>query len=67
MVDYTYVKAHQDDNATFCTLSRTAQLNCMCAHAAEVRISADVLDAKAPRKMFTLEPIGIFVGDEKMT
>jgi hypothetical protein len=66
-VNYTYVKAHQDDNATFCTLSWTAQLNCMCDHAAKVRISADGLDAKAPRKMFPLEPVGIFVGDQKMT
>ena len=48
-------------------LSWKAQLNCMCDHAAVVSISADGLEAKASGKMFPLEPVGIFVEDQKMT
>jgi hypothetical protein len=32
---YTHVRAHQDDNTTFNKLSRRAQLNCICDHAAK--------------------------------
>ena len=66
-VEYTYVKAHQDNKTAFCTLSWKAQLNCMCDHMAKVRILADRLEANASGKMFPIEPVGIFVGDQKMT
>jgi hypothetical protein len=32
---YSHIKAHQDDNASFKKLSRKAQLNCICNHAAK--------------------------------
>jgi hypothetical protein len=64
---YLHVKAHQDDKDLFSKLSRKAQLNCICNHAAKVRISEDGMEATASCKMFLLEPIGIFVGMQKMT
>jgi hypothetical protein len=62
---YLHIKAHQDDKESFCKLSRKAQLNCICNHAAKVRIAADGLEATTPCKMFLLEPIGLFVGGQK--
>jgi hypothetical protein len=64
---YSHVKAHQDDKESFSKLSRKAQLNCICNHIAKVRILADGMEAMASCKMFPLEPIGIFVGGQKMT
>jgi hypothetical protein len=64
---YSHVKAHQDDKDSFSKLSRKAQLNCICNHAAKVRISSDRMEATASCKMFPLEPVGIFVGGQKMT
>ncbi len=37
-MDYIHMKAHQDDNHLYIKLSRKAQLNCICNHAAKVRI-----------------------------
>jgi hypothetical protein len=65
--DYVHVKAHQDDKNLYNMLSRKAQLNCICDHAAKVRISIDGIEAVAPRKMFPLESVGIFVDNQKMT
>ncbi len=65
--DYVHVKAHQDNKNSYNMLSRKAQLNCICDHAAKVRISIDGTEAVAPRKMFPLEPAGIFVDNQKMT
>ena len=62
-----HVKAHQDNNAAFTKLSRKSQLNCICNHAAKVRIAIDGLEALISGKMFPMEPIVIFVGDQKMT
>ncbi len=64
---YTHIKAHQDDNKSFAQLSRKAQLNCICDHAAKQRIAIDGAAESASSRMFPLEPIGIFVGGEKMT
>ena len=66
-LDYIHVKAHQDDKQTYSKLSRKAQLNCICNHAANVRISTDGLEAITPGQMFPLEPVGIFMGNQKMT
>jgi hypothetical protein len=63
---YLHVKAHQDDKDSFSNLSRKAQLNCICNHAAKVRILADGMEATASCKMFPLEPVRIFVGGQKM-
>jgi hypothetical protein len=64
---YLHIKAHQDDRELFSNLSRKAQLNYICDHAAKQRMAADGLEATAPCRMFPLEPIGLFVGGQKMT
>ncbi len=64
---YSHVKAHQDDKDLFRKLSRKAQLNCICDHAAKVRIAADGIEVATPCRMFPLETIGLFVGGQKMT
>jgi hypothetical protein len=64
---YSHVKAHQDDKDSFSKLSRNAQLNCICDQAAKVQIAADRIEATTPCRMFPLEPIGLFVGGQKMT
>jgi hypothetical protein len=58
---YSHVKAHQDDQVSFGTLSRKAQLNCICDHAAKQWIVADGMEAAMSGRMFPLEPIGFFV------
>jgi hypothetical protein len=64
---YLPIKAHQDDNASFSKLNRIAQLNCICNHAAKQRIATDGIEGAKSRGMFPLEPIGLFVHEEKMT
>ncbi len=64
---YLHIKAHQDDQDLCSNLSRKAQLNCICDHAAKQRIAADGLEAITPCRMFPLKPIGLFVGGQKMT
>ena len=64
---YLHIKAHQDDQTSFQTLDRKAQLNCICNHAAKFRIAADGQERFAPGKMFPLEPDGVYVRGEKMT
>ncbi len=66
-MDYVHVKAHQDDKHLYSKLSRKAQLNCICDHAAKVRISTDGMETATPGQMFPLEPVGIFMGNQKMT
>jgi hypothetical protein len=63
---YSHVKAHQDNKDLFSKLSRKAQLNCICDHAAKVRIAADGIEVATPCRMFPLETIGLFVGGQKM-
>jgi hypothetical protein len=64
---YLHIKAHQDNNVSFSKLSRKAQLNCICNHAAKQRIATDVKDGAKYRGMFPLELVGLFIGDNKMT
>jgi hypothetical protein len=63
---YSHIKAHQDGNASFSKLSRKAQLNCICNHAAKQRIATDGIQGAKSRGMFPLEPVGLFVHGEKM-
>jgi hypothetical protein len=58
---YLHIKTHQDGNASFSKLSRKAQLNYICDHAAKQRILADGMDNITLRGMFPLESIGLFV------
>ena len=64
---YVHIKAHQDDNKSFAQLSRKAQLNCICDQGAKQRIAIDGAEGSALSRMFPLEPVGMFVGGEKMT
>jgi hypothetical protein len=64
---YTHSRAHQDNQESFSKLSRKAQLNCICNHAAKQRIAADCMEAAMPGKMFPLKPISLFVRGQKMT
>ncbi len=62
----SHITAHQDDKDSFSKLGRKAQLNCICDHAAKARIAADRIEATTPCRMFPLEPVGLFVGGQKM-
>jgi hypothetical protein len=64
---YLHIKAHQDSNKSFAQLSRKAQLNCICNHAAKQRIMINGMEGPALSRMFPLEPIGLFINREKMT
>jgi hypothetical protein len=64
---YSHIKAHQDDNISFKKLSRKAQLNCICNHAAKQRLVSDGIDDIAQGELFPLESVGVFVGTKKMT
>jgi hypothetical protein len=57
---YSHIKAHQDDQTSFKNLSRKAQLNRICDHAAKHRIVKDGIEKLMPGKMFLLEPVGLF-------
>jgi hypothetical protein len=67
MTYYSHIKAHQDDNTPFDKLSRKAQLNCICNHAAKQRIAIDGIEGDRPGRMFPLKPISLFVHRKKMT
>jgi hypothetical protein len=51
----------------FDKLSRRAQLNCICDHAAKQRLSLDGMEDETHGGLFPLESIGVFVGTQKMT
>ncbi len=64
---YSHIKAHQNDQQSFQNLSRKAQLNCICDHAAKLCIANDGTIKPEPVKMYPLEPVGIFIQGGKMT
>jgi hypothetical protein len=66
-INYSHVKAHQDDATSFDKLSRSLQLNCICNHLAKRCLSNGALKPKGGSQLFLLEPIRIFVGDEKLS
>jgi hypothetical protein len=63
-IHYSHVKVHQDNTTSFDKLS--LQLNCICNHLAKQRLADGVIEPKGGSKLFPLEPIGIFVGGEKL-
>jgi hypothetical protein len=65
-IHYSNVTAHQDNTTLFDKLSRSSQLNCICDHLAKQRLADGGLKPKGGSKLFPLEPIGIFVGGEKL-
>jgi hypothetical protein len=64
---YSHIKVHQDNQTSFQNLDRKAQLNCICDHAEKFQIAADGHERSAPWIMFPLEPVGVYVRQEKMT
>ncbi len=64
---YLHIKVHQDNQKSFSKLSRKAKLNCICDHAAKQWIAANGLDNTTTCRKFLLEPIGLFVGGQKIT
>jgi hypothetical protein len=62
---YTHITVHQDNQKAFSSLSRKAQLNCICDHAAKQWIAADGLNVTTPCRIIPLEPIGIFIRGQK--
>jgi hypothetical protein len=65
-MNYSHVKAHQDNMMPFKKLSRSSQLNCICDHLAKQRLSDGEAEPKGGSQLFPLEPIGIFVGVENL-
>ena len=64
---YSHVKSHQDDNMAYRYLSRPYQINCiMDDHTKKVIYGIEGLHLSA-QKIFPLELVTIFVGNENMT
>ena len=64
---YCHVKAHQDDDIDFNSLSIPAQLNCrMDAKAKQAILDLDK-DNLPRQENFPLEPVAVYAGGEKMT
>jgi hypothetical protein len=66
-IHYLHVRAHQDDSSSFKNLSRKTQLNCICNHTAKQCIAIDGSGSCKSKRLFPLEPIGMFIQGEKLT
>ena len=66
-LEYRHVRAHQDDSVEYHLLSRPSQLNCVVDIHAKRAIWGLEGDELPPQEMFPLEPVAVFVGQEKMT
>ncbi len=66
-IHYRHIRAHQDDTTSFKKLSRKAQVNCICNHAAKQRIAIDGAGGSTDGRMFPLDTIGMFVQRGKLT
>jgi hypothetical protein len=64
---FSHVKAHQDDWLDWNKLSRPAQLNCACDIKAKSKIQTADLANLPPQRPFPMEPLTLYVGNEKMT
>lgn len=66
-LDYSHVRAHQDDDVVYHPISRPSQQNCIVdTHAKQVIWGLDG-DELPPQEVFPLEAVAIFIGGEKMT
>ena len=66
-VAYAHVKARQDDTEVFSALPRPAQLNVHCDGMAKNIIWGFSGDSLPKQTCFPLEPISVWVGEDKMT
>jgi len=64
---YLHVRAYQDDDVAYHLLSRPLQLNCMVDLEAEDMIWGLEGEELPPQEVFPLEPVTVFVCQEKMT
>ena len=64
---FSHVKAHQDEEDNWAELSRESQLNCGCDYGAKQRIHLSDPPEDLRQRAFPLEPITLFVGEEKIT
>ena len=64
---FSHVKAHQDEEEDWTQLTRESQLNCGCDYGAKKRIYSSDPPEELRQRAFPLEPITLFVGDEKIT
>ena len=64
---YSHVKAHQDDHKEFSNLPRLAQLNVHCDGMAKNVIWGFSGEQLTKQRCFPLEPISVWVGEDKMT
>ena len=65
--EFKHVAAHQDDEQSFHKLSRPSQLNCACDAGAKKQILSRAENELPKQEPFPLEPVSMYVGDEKMT
>jgi hypothetical protein len=64
---FSHVKAHQDDEEEWTSLSRESQLNCGCDYGAKQKLRSSDPPEELKQRAFPLEPITLFVGEEKIT
>ena len=65
-VRYHHLRAHQDNNKHYHLLSRPLQLNCIVDLCAKRVIWGLDGNALPPQEIFPLEPIAVFVGQERL-
>lgn len=65
--EYWHVDAHQDERKSYQQLPRPTQLNCCMDIEAKGVIWGLEGEELPPQDVFPLEPIAVFVGNEKMT
>jgi len=66
-INYSHVRAHQDDLESYHELSHPSQLNCLVDLRAKRAIWGLDGNKLPPQEVFPLEPVAVFAGLEKMT
>jgi hypothetical protein len=64
---FSHVKAHQDDHTGNESLTRSAQLNCQMDYYAKKAIWDTEHNPEAPTRHFSLKPLYVFLGRNKLT
>ncbi len=64
---FSHVKAHQDDQYSYETLSRPSQLNCQMDYYAKKAIWEQDREKMRDTPQFPLEPVCVMLGGNKLT
>ncbi len=64
---FSHIKAHQDNHTGYESLTRSAQLNCQLDYHAKKAIWGTNHNPDAPTLRFSLEPLCVFLGRNKLT